>query len=254
MRLASGFALVCAAAIMCVSPAFAAFTTVNPPTYANEDSHAQILSTVYGGSFSSTGSLGLDYTNGSITALRIEDTLDLSSVPTGLTPQGSALPTLASDDQLWQADFQSASAKAIFASFSQQFGYIDGASGGTYTNLFNSSGTGYGVTGSIDLSALSGHLLRWARNGDNGVESSQNSDNLDGLDHMVTYSIQGLNNGLQTWLVFFEDLRSGQQYADFDYNDLVVQITALPVPEPTAMAGLLAAASLGFGLRRRKQT
>src|SRR4029078_9327257 len=148
---------------------------------------------------------------------------DIAAAPTIVTP-----PNGSQDDQLWQANFQLSSAEAIFGAFNQQVGYYLGASGGTYVNLFNSSGWGYGVTGGADLTSLSGQLLRWARAGQSRIVSSLISDNTDGKDHMVTYNIQGLNNGKITWLIMFEDKFTGEEYADFDYNDLVVQITALP--------------------------
>ena len=249
MRVAIGFALVCAATIGCwSSSARASFTPINSPFFTNEDGVQKILNATYGGTFTPSG---LNFSNGTITAVRVED---IVSTPGIVTP-----PNGSPDDQLWQANFQLSSAEAIFGSFNQQFGYYLGASGGSYVNLFNvvgvpnTPGWGYDVTGGADLSSLSGKLLRWARAGQSRIVSSLIADNTDGKDHMVTYNIQGLNNGKVTWLLMFEDKFTGEAYADFDYNDLVVQITALPqvpIPEPVAIAPLILCGALG--LRRKR--
>lgn len=207
----------------------------------------------YGGTFTPTAQNSLNYSNGTITAVRVEDIYQapvLTLAPAAIVPTNS---NGSFDDQLWQANFKLASAEAIFGAFNQEFGYFDGAVGGSYTKLFNASGSQYSVTGSADISNLSGHLLRWARGGNNRVWSSRIADNSDGLDHMVTYNIQGLNNGFVTWLVMWEDLTTGDQFLDFDYNDLVVEIRALPVavPEPVGLASVLVVGSV-LGMRRKK--
>jgi hypothetical protein len=248
MRLVFAIALACAVATTVFSSsALASFTTINAPYFANEEARNQIFSTVYGGTFTPTAPGSLDYSNGTLTAVRVED---INSAPGALPlsdPYGNGSP----DDQLWQADFKLASAKAIFGAYNQEFGYIDGASGGSYVKLFDASGWAYGVTGGADISSLSGHTLRWARGGESRVFSSKNSDNPDGLDHMVTYSIRGLGGNQLTWLVMWEDKLPGEPYADFDYNDLVVQITATAVPEPAAVSAMLGLGALTT-LRRRR--
>jgi hypothetical protein len=49
----------------------------------------------------------------------------------------------------------------------------------------------------------------------------------------------------------WEDKLPGEPYADFDYNDLVVQITATAVPEPAAISAMLGLGALTT-LRRRR--
>jgi hypothetical protein len=231
------------------SSAFGAFTTINAPIFA-EDNRVQILSNVYGGTFTPVGPDNLNYTNGSITATRVND-LYQPLVDPAPTIIGGGGPIY--DDQVWNGAFTLASAQAVFGDFHQEFGYFDGASGGTYVKLFDVTGIHYDATGEADLSQLSGHTLRWARGGEDRVWSSQIYDNSDQKDHMVTYQISGLQDNKLTWLLMWEDKKVGEIFADFDYNDLVVELKALPradVPEPTALMPL---AFVGLaGLRRKR--
>ena len=67
---------------------------------------------------------------------------------------------------------------------------------------------------------------------------------------MVTYQILSApdgGNGVFRWLLFWEDILRGEQFADFDFQDLVVEITAVPEPG-TVACSLLALISL----RRRR--
>jgi len=268
MRSASRTLFSCAAAAALIvagaSTARATFTTVNPPT--GEETHAEILSHIYGGTFHATGLANHDYTNGSITAERVEDaTVSTQNLNTGLSNVVVGNPT--PDDQLWLADYKLASAKAKYAVYNQEFGYYDGAVGGTYTKLFDQTGWGYNVNGDADLSRLSGHLLRWARGGEARVVSSQQFDNADAMDHMVTYNF--VNNTptqpvsldttlkvppseVESWLLFWEDKFKNEALADFDFNDLVVEVKASAIPEPTSLASLAAVGLMGAGMTRKR--
>jgi len=268
MRSASRTLFACAAAaaalVFAGAPtARAAFTTVNPPV--GEETHAEILSHIYGGTFHATGVGNHDYTNGSITAERVEDsTVSTTNLSTGVSNIVVGNPT--PDDQLWLADYKLASAKAKYAVYNQEFGYYDGAAGGTYTKLFDQTGWGYNVNGDADLSRLSGHLLRWARGGESRVVSSQQIDNADAMDHMVTYHIvansptQALAGttlkvppaSVETWLLFWEDKFKNEALADFDFNDLVVEVQASAIPEPTSLASLAAIGLMGMGMSRKR--
>lgn len=223
---------------MGAASAQAGYTTVKNPMYAGELSIGQILSDVYGQSFNASGK---NFVGTTMTARRVDDFLKPSSgVMATLGEVGSAA------DQVWTGSFHKATAKARYAAYDQKFGYIDGASGGTYHNLFDVTGTGTNVEGSTGVIDLDGEF-RLARDGQNGVQSSKNADNLDGLDHMVTYKIEGLSDGWKfvTWMAFFEDknaIKTGpnQQFSDRDFNDLAVELkaTAVPLP-PAAVMGLL---------------
>jgi hypothetical protein len=246
-------------------PARAGFTPINPPPFG-EDTHQEILTAIYGGEFVSTGPLGLDFTNGAISATRIEDFFE----PTGNGHEPlSLINDYGTDDQIWEADFQFASAQAKFAVFQQNFGYFLGLDDDTYHKLFDQTGLIYDVDGESSLAEVSGQTIRWGRGGEDRVVSSRMSDNEDGKDHMVTYLITGVNqpvmvdgqqvrgtpnNDLIRWLVFFEDKFQGEFKFDFDFNDLVVEITALPkdvIPEPGSMA-LLGIGAMAFLRRTRR--
>jgi hypothetical protein len=246
----------------CSISARAGFTPINPPPFG-EDTHQEIFSAVYGGNFVPTGALNLDFTNGTITATRVEDFVDPTLSLSRFEPL-SLINSYGSDDQIWQADFQFASAEAKFAVFQQKFGYFLGLDGNEYHNLFDQTGLIYNVQGESSLAEVSGQVIRWARAGEDRIVSSRPSDNADGMDHMVTYQITGVDqpviidgqqvrgqqNNLIRWLVFFEDKFQGEQLFDFDYNDLVVEITATtPIPEPGIAMPLVLAGLLG---RRRR--
>lgn len=213
-----------------VSTAQAAFSPVSLPIF-NEDTHQEIFSHVYGSPFVPSG---LNYTNGSITAVRVDDAVD----------------------QIWQDFWESANVKAIFAANDQKFGYKLGDSGGSFVELINATGEDYAVTGSANLTSVSAQTLRWVRAGDGFAFSSKPTENTDGKDHMVTYQIQGLTDGKKTFFLFFEDLATGEPTADFDYQDLVIKLTAIPepeanVPEPTSL-GLLALGGMMLAARKRR--
>ncbi|MFW6059470.1 MAG: DUF4114 domain-containing protein [Phycisphaeraceae bacterium] len=208
----------------------AASTTVGAP-YPGEDNHRQILDSLYGGSFTASGS---DFSNGTVQALRVDDEAD----------------------QLWSlSDPINASVRAVFAGLDQSFGYIPGDDGSTddFVELFDASGTEYSVSGSASNVDLGDGDIRWARKGSNGIASSRNTDNLDDKDHLITYSITGLPDVSEpVYLLLFEDL-FGNTGADNDYNDLVVEISSVAhAPTPAAAgAGLMLLGVAGFARRRR---
>jgi hypothetical protein len=228
----------------------AGFTTINPP-HPGEDSHQQIFDQIYGGTFSPFGSRGVDFSNGFIVAQRVDDVIgpDGEGVPLIMNrgPTGGDDDT----DQLWRAAFTGAVAEAKFAAFDQNFGYFDGPSGGNYIQLFSLVGSGYAVQGEANISNLAGKTIRWGRGGQGRTLSSLIADNADDEDHMVTYQILEENptdGGVAPlrWLVFWEDILRGEQFEDFDFNDLVVEITAIPEPAALSAVGFLA-----LVLRRR---
>lgn len=233
------------------SPVLAGYTQINPPT--GEDNHPMIFSFIYGGKFTASG---YDYTNGTITAHRVDDYVSINNAPAA---PGALVGDPGTTDQTWSANYTYSAVDAKFAVNSQNFGYIN--SSNQYTKVFDQTGWGYQVgenmTGS--LAAASGQTIRFARdsNDDHFLMSSLPSDNVDGKDHMVTYEI--INNSvssaaapIRTWMLFFEDAPVGAQVADFDFNDLVVEVQAYAntaVPEPTTL-GL---AGLGLLAMRRRR-
>jgi len=242
----NSFAFVAAVLASCAG-AQAEFTTINSPP-PNEQSHQQILSRLYGGTFVAGPEGSYSYSNGSIFAERIEDELfgTESDEPLDMASTGGD-----GTDQFWNANFTFASAEAKFAAYEQTFGYRLGTEGGTFQQLFQLSGSGYSVQGDADLSGISGQTIRWGRGGQGRFLSSRNSDNTDAHDHMVTYQILDAPDGglaQLTWLVFWED-RFVNEPSDLDYNDLVVEIKANVIPEPAGIT-LLALGMLGLKRRR----
>src|SRR5262249_49025529 len=110
----------------------AIYTVVNPPPFPEKNT-TEILSHIYGGNFTP---VGLDYTNGVITAHRIADSAGSgrSSRPLNLfesdlpgSPGGGldTDPPVDTTDQLWTADSVVATAQARYALYSQRFGFFD---------------------------------------------------------------------------------------------------------------------------------
>jgi len=223
------------------STAFAGFTTVNT---GSTPTQPQILDHIYGGTF--TLEDGVDYSNGTLTAVRVSDT----------TPQSGGLsydnPGPNASDQLWQASSVTATAEELSAEYpSTPFGYVPGASGGTFVPLFSITGSGYAVTGSGSFSPGSGSF-RFEASNHFGPLSSLPSDNNDGKDHIVTYEIDGLGGGDKTWLLFFSDYGNTGTDGNFDFQNLAVQLQTVPAssstPEPGSMMVL---GGVGLALLKR---
>lgn len=255
-RLAAFVVTFAVIALVGAPQARAAFTNVKLPDPFNErpeENQEQIFERIYGGDFVRTG---VNYSNGTINVLRIDDSMTNNGV-LGLvdgTP-GSA------SDQVWHDGFTDAFAKVRFARDQQSLGYWEGTSGGAFTTLFDVQGRDYDVVGGVMLEDMRGKTWRWGRSrGRGGIHSSLPSENPDGLDHLVTYKVEGLDTrGYTVWLLCWEDLNFSSVpntlTSDRDFNDLVVEIRAIAqigVPEPAT--GVLALLSLG-GLcvaRRRR--
>jgi hypothetical protein len=117
------------------------------------------------------------------------------------------------------------------------------------------------TVGSSSITVASGNFGFFLDRG-NGLPLffSQNMLNPNGADQMVTYNLLNtiygtLNPGNTGWILAWEDLNYGS--SDKDFNDFVVSLSALPVPEPTTIiAGALlilpfGASTLRFLGRRR---
>jgi len=237
-------------------PAMAGFTTVNSPP-PGEKSIKEILDHVYGGSFVANG---VNYSNGPLTATRINDTAQPGArgplQPLNLIYDPNVLYSgLMPTDQVWEAESVDAKAEARFAVFTQEFGFAEGTAAINYQHLLYVNGSGFDQSDVTSRSNMSNRTWRWARSGENGTFTSQNLDNPGGVDHMITYRIDQQSSAnvgalVTTYLLFFEDLKPNQN-PDMDFNDMVVEIraTQTQVPEP-ATFGLLGLSGL---LLRRKR-
>lgn len=250
-----------ATVLFALTPVHASYSTLlSPPP--GEKSVAQILADTYGGTFTLQSGTK-NFSNGAgIVASRIDDALTGANSTNLIN-----LPTGVRDDQLWSDGIALGTAQARFAGYNQKFGYIDGFTGGTYHNLFDIDGSGFAVSGSatIDMGEALGTPAqwRWARSGQGGTWSSQNSDNACDTDHLISFLMTGLEGSAYenktTWMLFWEDLNLG----DRDYNDLAVEVIASAkpnlgtsqesaVPEPTTAAlGVLTLGGIGAALVRR---
>ncbi len=239
MKSSRGLVLAVLALGVSVGPAIADLTPVFAPP-AGEMSHIQILDNIYGAGFA--GGAGV-FTNGTVTVTRVDDFLPGggAGTPLHLLSNGPGLPQT---DQIWTDGIANATAEAKFAAFSQEFGYDSGSG---YVKLFDAIGSGFAVSGSGSVAFNPGTLWQWARSGQGGTWYSGESSNSDGLDHLVTYHVTGLNTTETVWLLFWEDLPGplgGAGHSDRDFNDLVVELRASVIPIP----GAVLMALVGFGV------
>lgn len=164
-------------------------------------SQAQYFQLAFGGTWTRKGN---NYSNRGLTATRVSD----------------------NSDQKWTGNIVSASAVGAFSISTQTLGFFAGASGGTFVNLFDVSGSNSSVSGGIGATVMPA-TYRLGRTGSNGnIISSNPADNTDKRDHMVTYVIKGLAGqpaNQTTYMIFFED--SPGKVNLFDFNDLIVELT-----------------------------
>jgi len=248
------------------APAFAGpvgYTTIGAP-HPGEEGHKTIIDTVYGVSVSQAGD-GRSWTDTGFSAMRIADTGGATPLAL-LQPDSAAGPF---DDQNWHNGVVSFTAEAVYAAYHQTFGFGYNTAS-TWSELFRVDGVKFAVTttasgvgnqqGSSVGAVFTTNPLHWVRAGDhdtwtNNVLTSRIADNPTGKDQMVTYLINDIRGGVPvntTWLVFWEDMQSG----DFDYNDLVVEFEVqgrgFIVPEPVTMLSLFGGVVfLGRYIRRR---
>lgn len=230
---------------LAVSDAHAGFSAVNA-AQGGELGHAAILSHAYGGSFAADG---VNFTNGAVIATRLED----FSGGAGVMSLLSSSYTGNNSDQCWSDGVISARALARFAGYEQSLGVVDGDTGGSFHELFAVTGSELNVSGSVNGLDLCGTNYRFARGGGGDLFTSLDVDNLGGTDQMVSYRLTD-PAGLTKYVLFFEDLGTGAN-SDWDYNDLVVEITArpslIPLP-PAAWSGLALLACGGLVQARRR--
>lgn len=199
---------------------YAGFTPVGPP-FPGEKTQAQILSNAFGGTFTPSGE---NYTNGTITATRLDDTTDTS----------------------FSGNIDSVEVLGVFAKLGQALGYS--TDGSTVVPILTATGKGFAATGSSGPIDIPGSY-EFVRDGDGQTFFSNPANNPDGKDHQVTYLLSGKGVTGKTYVLFFEDL-TAKNHGDFDFQDLVVEVNSakpatvpLPAAAYTGMSLLL-----GLGL------
>ena len=225
----------------------AGFTPVWGPA-EGEASQAEILQSIYSpgipwtpfGSRVDGFGRAVDLSNGSLRATRIDDFGLGGMLPVNGVQTGQA------DDSIWAGGPAGATAEARYAAYSQRFGYDLDGDGTGYINLFDVGGSEMDVTGDGTLNPGPEQTYAWGRSGDGGTYFSDPARNINGLDHLVTYRLTGVNDDQNHWVLFWEDL---VDLGDRDYNDLAVTIAA-PVPEP--QSALLTIIGLGLAAARRR--
>lgn len=232
-RVGIGSMVLSAAALMSASSAHAGLTEIRALPHDSEVGPAQILDHLYGGSFGVSGS---SFTNGTITATRVDDT----------------------KDNVWSGNI-TLKPVASFAVSPELLGSMHGASGsGAYQSLFDVNQFGY--LNNASTTTVNGDKYRFVLDSPGtGLRSlSSAGDNTTG-DQLITYKVNGINDGKSHYLLFWEDTPTGK--SDHDYNDLVVAATVsgrggpVAVPLPPAVYGG-GAVMLGVGMltlwKRRK--
>jgi hypothetical protein len=217
----------------------AAMATPGYTLIKNNGTYEQsMLSQVYGGSWSKMAN-GLDYTGNGMTATRVADS--------GVATPTSLTTGVAGSDQTWTGGTSVTLKISGGEDDHFQFGYYDDSTNHAFHMIIDTAQT----TGPVTVALPS--AFRWAmREGTSGVYmSSQMSDNMQGStthDQLVTYKMSG--NGMDgKYMMFWEDhyhAPGGTQY-----DDMVVTMTAAPVPAP-ATAGILGLGALVAGRRRRR--
>lgn len=231
-------------ALFAAANAHAAFTTVKPAP-GSELNHQQILNNVYGGGFLALEGPTPMFSNGALTFTRVNDS-GLGGVLTIVT--GDTAPT---DDQTWAIGAATGPATVIarakYAGDKHTFGWYDDTQAEPVYQSLGSTST-HNVPVMVNLSSN----FRWALHDTtkSTIWTSRQSDNIasDGkaYDQLTTYRVTGASISQPTFLLFWEDrIAKG---ADYDYNDAVIELTAVPTP---GAAGALALGGLAM-LRRRR--
>lgn len=140
----------------------------------------------------------------------------------------------------------------------EKVGLALGDSGGTFSDLFTTTSTTPGATSeALGLIPNGGKFRVGATEAGNTANyfSSKASENgaLDhdathGGDHFVTYALLDKNSSFVSFFLCFEDNADTSPFApsDYDYNDLIIQMKAVPLPASVWMGGALLGLAAGY--------
>lgn len=231
---AASLAIATIAALAGTALAGPSYTTVRPAP-GGELGHAAILQNIYGGSWSMSTTTPLNVTNGAMTAARVADAGVASPISLA---SGSAVT---GEDSAFAGQSVVVTVKARYAGDRHVLGWIDDtAETPAFQPIISTSS--HNVPVELTLSGS----FRWAlqntttgklftsRAGDNfGVGSASDQT----FDHLVTYHINPKSGPINEWALFWED-RTGGQSSDFDYNDAVFVVQAIPTPGVATLSGI----------------
>ena len=238
--------LMACTALALAAPALAqGLTVVNEP-WPGEASQSQMLSGIFGGSFTSmgqvsafdgrsggSGTVDIGFTNGSISAMRVGDMGGGSS--TNLLGLSAAM-----NDQAFAAGSYRASVIGHNSSLAHEFGVMEN---GSFRSLLSSSDEG-------DATIHPKGEFTWAIQTSNGGQFSSDDAMNGGTDHMVTYALYDAQQNLIGAVLFFEDW--GGAGSDYDFNDLGILLTLAPTPN-AALLGLAGLGGIGLANGRRRR-
>ncbi|MFO1477616.1 MAG: DUF4114 domain-containing protein [Verrucomicrobiota bacterium] len=161
-------------------------------------------------------------------------------------PNGNVLDTLYgpgnyarvddSLDQIWLNVGGSAEARAAFAGTATDLYYSSSSNPGIF--VLRVSPYGYINGAWTALPGSSGENFSWMIHSDNGAQFSSVQTSNAGEDHMVAFQITGdtgvPGNRIGDYVICWEDLWfSG---SDRDYNDVVIEVSGVAVPEPSTIS------------------
>lgn len=248
-----------AAALFSAPAAFGgSYTAVGPGTPPEPSAFAAVLnsspSPYLGFSDWTNHVTGSDVTtvtsaSGGLTLTRVFDSGGSSPLNLGT---GSAVlnPGPGPQDQVWHDGSTAFVAEKKFAGDTAVFGWALSSSPGTLNPVI---GTGAGTTGSGSVGP--GDFVWYLKDASTGGTTYYSDQTLNtgdsNADHMVTFELTGTSVLRKTWLLWWED-RNIPGGTLQDYQDSVIQITAVPFPL-AAVAGMpLLGGVFAFGLKRKR--
>jgi len=201
------------------------YSVIHAPPPA-ENTHGELLARALGGSFSASG---LNFSNGSITAVRNKDA-----------------GGLASTDQVWKAgNYRARLVSGEDYDRVASFGYLDRAhsNGRPFVSIFDADDIGARALLSME------HQFRWAIQRTDGEVFTSMTQDQHGRDMMVSYSLfNALGESIGSMLFFEDRLLTHNK----DYNDIAVLLTLAPTPQ-AATLGLLGLGGMGILAGRRRR-